>query len=57
VCGLGGVKRIERGVLLELVFEEGREWTGAGFPGTEAVYDRMTQVCGDCSCVVLLLEF
>ncbi|KAH0609537.1 uncharacterized protein H6S33_013023 [Morchella sextelata] len=43
VCGLGGVKRIERGVLLELVFEEGREWTGAGFPGTEAVYDRMTQ--------------
>lgn len=43
VCGLKEVKRIERGVLVELVFEDGREWKGEGYPFVDAIYDRMTQ--------------
>lgn len=45
VCGLQDhVKRIERGIVISLVFEGAYEKLGEGYPFTDALYDRMTQV-------------
>lgn len=45
VCGLQkSVKRIERGIVISLIFEGGYGRSGEGYPFADVLYDRMTQV-------------
>lgn len=46
VCGLQKhVKRIERGIVISIIFEDAYSQLGKGYSFADVLYDRMTQVC------------
>lgn len=46
VCGLQNhIKRIERGIVISVIFKDAYSQSGKGYPFADILYDRMTQVC------------